>query len=436
MNTSGSSGLSTSVVNTSIASWTPAARRTVFSVSFGLLFYSMGLGLAAAAMGNRVNDIGDRAILLGLLGLAEFLPVFGLVFITGSVADRRNRKYTVLLGQGAAVTVMLLLFVNSSGSDRRLWPYFAAAVALGACRSFISPSFRPIIPAAVNNEQLPRAMSFYSGSWQVAFALGPLLFFVYGYAPKWAFLVAAGLGLAGIAATTLIPAEVGRAHLAPDSTGPKPRPSMAEAIQGLTVIRRHPILLGAIALDLAAVLFGGAVALLPRLSKNVLQLSDFEQGVLRSAGGIGAVLVAVVLASKPFNRSIGTILLVAVALFGVFTIVLGLATSLWVACVAHAALLGADSVSVYIRSTLVPLVTPPDQQGRVAAVESVFIGASNELGAAESGVAAELLGTRGGIVSGGVLTLGVVALWWVAFPALRKLDRFSDADRHTPAPTG
>jgi MFS family permease len=421
----------------SISSWTPLARRTVMSVAGGLVLYSMGLGLTAAAMGNRVNDIGDRAILLGLLGLAEFLPVFGLVFVTGGIADRHDRKRTVQIGQAAAAVVMFLLFLNSSGSDQRLWPYFAAAVALGACRSFISPSFRPMIPAAVTPEQIPRAMSFYSGSWQVAFALGPLLFFVYGYGPKWAFLLATGLGIAGFVATSFVPKSVGRAHLAQhDGLAVREKPTMAEAIRGLTVIRQHPILLGAIALDLAAVLFGGAVALLPRLSKNVLQLSDFEQGVLRSAGGIGAVLVAVVLASRPVNRSIGRVLLVAVALFGVFTIVLGLATSLWVACLAHAALLGADSVSVYIRATLVPLVTPPDQQGRVAAVESVFIGASNELGAAESGLAAELLGTRGGIVSGGILTLGVVAVWWFAFPVLRKLDRFSDAEQHgaTPAP--
>ncbi len=411
---------------TALASWTPAAKRTVTAVCSGLALYSAGWGLTIVSMANRINDIGDKAILLGLFGLAEFIPVASLVLVTGSVSDRRDRKRTVMLSQFAAVVFMLLFFINSSGSDTRLWPYYLGAIGAGTIRAFMSPSNRPMIPAAVTPAQLPRAMSFYSASWQVAFALGPLLFFTYGIAPKWSFLCGAGLVATALLATSFIPREVGRAHLA---HVPTEKPTFAEAIEGLTIIRTNPILLGAIALDLAAVLFGGAIALLPRLSKNELGLDAWNQGLLRSAGGVGAVLVALALTRKPLTQNIGPILMFVVGLFGVFTVMLGLAQTLWVACLAHAGLMGADSVSVFIRSTLVPLVTPTDQQGRVSAVENVFIGASNELGAAESGVAGQFLGTRGGIVSGGLLTMVVVAIFWKFFPTLRRVNRFDDAAR-------
>lgn len=406
------------------SAWTPEAKRAVAVIAGGLGLYSMGFGLTVASMANRINDIGDKAIFLGLLGLAEFAPVFGLALLTGSVSDRFDRRRTVLIGQAAVVSVILALFWVSSGTDNSMAPYYVAAVALGACRAFISPSYRPLIPAAVPEALIARAMSFYGGSWQVAFALGPLLFFLYGWAPKWAFLAGAGLVSCGMAATFMVPRHVGRAHL---SAGPRERPTMKAALEGLHVIRTNPVLLGAISLDLAAVLFGGAIALLPRLATNELGLSAFEQGVLRSAGGVGAVTVAIVLAVRPVTRRVGVVLLASVGVFGVFTIALGLSGGLLAAVCAHAALLGADSVSVYIRSAVVPIVTPADQQGRVSAVEGVFIGASNELGAFESGVAAQLLGTRGGIVSGGVATLLVVGLFWRAFPALRRLDRFEDA---------
>jgi MFS family permease len=396
----------------------------VAAISGGLVLYSMGFGLTVVSMANRVNDIGDRAILLGLLGLAEFAPVFGLALVTGSVADRFDRRRTVMLGQAAMVAVIMGLVALTSGADTSLAPYYVAAVALGACRAFVSPSYRPLVPAAVPDALIARAMSFYSGSWQVAFAVGPLLFFLYGWAPRWAFLAGAALVAAGLLATSFVPPEVGRAHLA---SVPPERPTLRTALEGLHVIRRNPVLLGAISLDLAAVLFGGAVALLPRLSTNVLDLDAWQQGVLRSAGGVGAVGVAILLAARPVTRHVGMVLLASVALFGVFTITLGLSGGLIAAAASHAALLGADSVSVFIRSAVVPIVTPPEQQGRVSAVEGVFIGASNELGAFESGVAAQLLGTRGGIVSGGVLTLAVVGVFWFAFPSLRRLNRFEDA---------
>ena len=199
---------------------------------------------------------------------------------------------------------------------------------------------------------------------------------------------------------------------------------LREAVEGVRFVRSQPILLGAISLDLFAVLFGGAVALLPAIAQNRLGVGAVGLGLLRAAIGIGAGTVTLVLVGRPVVRRVGRTLLVAVALFGVGTIVLGVTTSFVVAFIALAALSGADSVSVFIRSTLVPLVTPHDKRGRVLAVEAVFIGASNELGAFESGVAGQLLGPAAAVVLGGAATLGVAALWWTLFPALREVDRF------------
>jgi hypothetical protein len=213
---------------------------------------------------------------------------------------------------------------------------------------------------------------------------------------------------------------------APLAPPPAPRGRIHEAFEGLRVIRRNPVLLGAISLDLFAVLFGGAVALLPALAENRLGVGAVGLGWLRAATGIGAAVVTVALSARPIRRHIGRTLYLVVALFGVFTIVLGLTRSFAVAFVALLLLSAADSVSVFIRSTLVPLVTPSPARGRVMAVEGVFLGASNELGAFESGVAGQVLGTSGAVLLGGFATIGVVGVWTVLFPALGRMDRFPD----------
>jgi hypothetical protein len=217
-------------------------------------------------------------------------------------------------------------------------------------------------------------------------------------------------------------------HVHPRDALPRARPSWREAVQGLPFIRRQPVLFGAISLDLFAVLFGGVVALLPAIAEDRLGVGAVGLGWLRAAGGLGAGAVTLGLAARPLTRRVGRTLLVVVATFGVLTIVLGLTRSYAVAFLAMAGLSAADAVSVFIRATLVPLVTPPDMRGRVLAVENVFIGASNELGAFESGVAGQLLGTAPAVVLGGAATLAVAALWWWRFPALRDVDRFPGAE--------
>jgi hypothetical protein len=209
-----------------------------------------------------------------------------------------------------------------------------------------------------------------------------------------------------------------------DREAKTPREVLNEALGGLRFVRHHPILLGAISLDLFAVLFGGAVALLPELAKDRLDVGSIGYGWLRAAVGIGSAVVALALIRRPVTRHVGRVLLVSIAVFGVFTILLGVTTNYAVAFLAIGVLSGADAVSVFIRATLLPLVTPAQVRGRVMAVEMVFIGASNELGAFESGVAGELLGAPAAVVLGGVATILIAIGWWLVFPALRDVDRF------------
>jgi predicted MFS family arabinose efflux permease len=214
------------------------------------------------------------------------------------------------------------------------------------------------------------------------------------------------------------------------------RPGFHDAMEGLRFIRRQPVLLGAISLDLFAVLFGGAVALLPAIAEERLHVDAVGLGWLRAAGGIGAAATTLVLARRPLQRRVGRTLLKVVAAFGAATIILGVTRSFLIAFVAMAVLSGADAISVFIRATLVPLVTPNSKRGRVLAVENVFIGASNELGAFESGVAGQLMGPSGAIALGGAATLAIAGAWWVAFPALRDIDEFPASVAHEPDAAG
>jgi hypothetical protein len=245
-------------------------------------------------------------------------------------------------------------------------------------------------------------------------------------------LVLAGVSILFVrpeAGTLFVRPEAGiTSVVAPEDEPPhEGREGLHEALEGLRFIRGHAVLLGAISLDLFAVLFGGAVALLPAIAEDRLHVGAVGLGWLRAAGGIGAAIVTLALARAPLRQKVGRTLLFVVALFGVFTIVLGVTRSFAVAFIAMAVLSGADAISVFIRATLVPLVTPADKRGRVLAVENVFIGASNELGAFESGVAGQVLGPSGAVVLGGLATMAIAAGWSFAFPALRDVDRFPES---------
>ena len=390
---------------------------------------AIGMFLQAAALGKQVYDITDSELALGMLGLVEFLPALLLLPLTGSAADRFDRRRIGAIGFGAEVIVSLLFFAYATTSPTSALPIFGVAALFGTVRAFVSPAVRAIPPLVAPDGTLPRLMAIYSAMWQVGLIVGPASSgLLYDVDPAVPYVASAGcFVVAGIAIATL------KIRNDQERTPPEQRATWRHAMEGLRFVRGQPVLFGAIALDLFAVLFGGAVALLPAIAEDRLHVGNIGYGWLRAAPGVGAVVISVLLAIRPLRRRIGRSLLVVVAIFGVGTMVLGFTHSYTVAFVALVVLAGADSVSVFIRATIVPLATPDHMRGRVSAVENVFLGASNEVGAFESGVASSLLGVGPAIVIGGVLTIGIVGVWSVAFPALRDIDTFDDvAVPHKP----
>lgn len=435
---------------------TPMLLASVFSV--------MAAMIQITALGKQLYDLSGRDLDLGLLGLAEFAPALLLMTVSGTVADRFDRRRVIAVGLAAeAVASAALAWYAGTGNDR-VWPIFALVIGFGLGRAFVGPSLRAMPADLAPDGGLPRVVAFNVACWQSAMIVGPILAgFLYVVSPSWPFIVATALTSLGIVMIGLTPRtrrpgtahvdesaaviELGDEYRAGESldvlgaeealsiegpTDPDGDPAagrhgrLHETFEGFRVIRRNPALLGAISLDLFAVLFGGAVALLPAIAENRLGVGAIGLGWLRAAGGIGAAIVTICVSARPIRRHVGPIMFAAVAAFGVFTIVLGATRSFAVAFAAMFMLSAADSVSVFVRSTLVPLVTPSSARGRVMAVEGVFIGASNELGAFESGVAGQLLGTGRAVVLGGVATLAVVVGWIAMFPVLWRFDRFPE----------
>ena len=393
------------------------------------------------ALGKHVYSLTGNELDLGWLGLIEFAPAVLLVVFTGTVADRydRRRVSAIAAVAEAGAATGLGLYIASRG--QRVGPIFLLVLAFGISRAFLAPASRSLPADIVAPERLPWVIPRQSAAWQASVVTGPVVGgFLYTIDPMWPFFAMAALLLVSAVALLFIRvqpsaprsiAEPGALEGAVDQPLPHgpdavttPPSQWHEALEGLRFIRRHQIVLGAISLDLFAVLFGGAVALLPAIAEDRLGVDAVGLGWLRAAGGIGAAMVTLVLAVRPLRRHVGRILLIAVAAFGVGTIVLGVTRSFVVAFLAMAVLSGADAVSVFVRATLVPLATPEAKRGRVMAVENVFIGASNELGAFESGVVGQALGAAPAIVLGGVGTLAVAGIWWKLFPALRDVDEF------------
>ena len=383
---------------------------------------SVGMFLQAAALAKQLFDITDSELALGLLGLVEFLPGLILLPLTGSAADRFDRRRVAAVGLAVEAVTAVVFFLYATTEPTSALPLFAVAALFGTAHAFASPAFRSLPPLLAPPGGLPRLMALSAVTWQSGLIVGPAASgFLYDVDPAVPYAATAGcFGVAGLMSLTLTTRRP--QHRTPADE----RPSLHHALEGLRFIRHRPVLFGAISLDLFAVLFGGAIALLPAIAEDRLGVGNVGYGWLRAAPGIGAVLLTALLAIRPLSRRIGRTLYVVVAVFGAATIVFGATTSYAVAFVALIVLSGADAISIFIRNTIVPLATPDHMRGRVMAVENVFIGASNELGAFESGVASTLLGVGPAVVLGGVLTLGVVATWWYVFPALRDIDRFED----------
>lgn len=400
------------------------ADRSVTTFLSAATVSSLAAFLQAAALAKQVYDITGSALALGLLGLAEFLPAALLVPVTGSVADRFDRRRVAALGLLGEGVCSALLAWYALTDPTSVVPIFGLAIGFGACRGFVNPAVRSLPPLIGPAGGLPRFIAFYSVTWQLGLIVGPASSgFLYEFDVAAPYVAAMAMFAVGAFAMVSLRLERPQRR-----TPAEERPSFHHAMEGLRFVRANPVLLGAIALDLFAVLFGGAFALLPAIAEERLGVGNVAYGWLRAAPGFGAVLVTLLLAWRPVRRHVGRVLLVAVGVFGLATIAFGLTTSYVVAFGSLIVLAGADAVSVFIRATVVPLATPDEMRGRVMAVENVFIGASNELGAFESGVTAHLLGVAPAVVLGGVLTCVVVGVWWVRFTELRDIDRFSDLE--------
>ena len=393
---------------------------------FGATFFSMALTMGQITfLGKQVFDMTGEPIFLGLLGLAEFVPAFLLAPITGMVADRFERRLVFAWGLGGEAVASLGLFFYVASDPTSVLPIYGLVVTFGTARAFLMAVSRAMPVDLAPEGARERMVALNVAGWQGGYIVGPVAFgLAFDIDPALPYLLAAGCAAAGIGLLMIVPpSDVRRAAL---MAGAGARAAIAQALEGLRYVRRNRVVLGAISLDLFAVFLGGVQLLLPAIADERLGVGAVRLGWLASAVGIGAAVVMLALSVRPFQRRVGPSLLGSVALFGVGTIVLGLTRSYVVAFVALLVLGGADAVSIFVRGTIVPLATPEEMRGRVLAVEYVFIGGSNELGGFRAGVTAALLGVAGAVVFGGVGTLAVVAVWWLVFPELRRIDYFTE----------
>lgn len=384
------------------------------------------IGWQVYDLARATMSIREAALLLGLVGLAQFLPVFLLSLVVGVIADRVDRRYiaraSIALELGCASA---LAWLAASGSTL-LWPLFAVAVALGVARAFASPALSALAPNLVPPPVLPTAIAWNSIGWQVGAVLGPVLGgLAYDIRPPLPYALAFVLLVASLVALFLIP-PVRR----PASSGAS---GLASVKEGLRYVRGNQIVFGAISLDMFAVILAGANAMLPIFARDILEVGAQGLGYLRAAPAFGAALVALWLTRKPLGSRVGQKMFVNVGIFAIATMVFGLSTSLWLSVGSLAVLGAADMVSVYVRSSLIQLHTPDEMRGRVSSVSMLFVSASNELGEFRAGIMASAIGAVEATVIGGALALGVTLVWTRLFPDLRDADRL-DVPEHLQSP--
>ena len=370
--------------------------------------------IVSVAVGWQVYDLTRDPFDLGLVGVIQFIPSLLLVLVTGAVADRFGRR--LIMGLSAfleALCAAALLYFTLRGMTGPA-PIFAILVLFGIARAFFGPASSSLVANLVPAEDFANAVAWNSSAWQTATIVGPAAGgLLYGLSPEIAYATAAIFMLAGGLLVLSLPKPA--QHTLAD------KPTLETLFAGFHYIWREKVVLGAISLDLFAVLLSGATALLPVYARDILELGPWGLGMLRSAPGVGAIVVAVWLAGHPIRDHAGIIMLAFVGLFGVFTTVFGISTLAWLSIMVLALLGAADMVSVYIRETLIQLWTPDALRGRVNAVNMVFVGASNELGEFRAGMMAAAIGTVPAVVVGGVGAVIVAGLWVVLFPTMRRV---------------
>ncbi|MBY3466311.1 MFS transporter [Rhizobium laguerreae] len=391
---------------------------------FARFLLSFSQQIVSVAVGWQMYDQTGSAIYLGLIGLVQFLPSLLLMLVTGSVADRYNRRaIAALCSLVSALCTLALLAMTVMGTFTPL-PVFAVLLIFGIERAFMSPAVQSLAPNLVPEQDLSNAIAWNSSSWQLAAITGPVLGgLLYGVSAPTAYTVAVVFSVLGAALLYMIPKPVQK------TTGETK--SWAMILGGFSFIRAEKVVLGAISLDLFAVLLGGATALMPIFARDILTLGPWGLGLLRAAPGLGAIVMAIFLAAYPLKHRAGIYMFIGVALFGVGTIIFGVSTNTEVSIAALALMGAADMVSVYVRESLIALWTPDHLRGRVNAVNMVFVGASNELGEFRAGTMAALFGAVPAVVIGGVGTLVVAAIWASSFPKLRRIDTL-DAPSASP----
>ena len=396
-------------------------RRRDLTLFVGSRFLSTcAMQIQSVAIGWQIYDMVRTPLALGLVGLCQFVPMFLLTLPAGDISDRFNqRRVYGLAGVVQAFCSALFLLLTFVAPHQAL-PFYLVLILFGAARGFAGPASQSLLPFLVAQERLPHAISIGSSFFTAAVIAGPALGgFLYALGPAAVY----GLCIAGFAVSAVIISRLGGRRFVPDAPSAG---GMERVAEGVRFVRNRPVVLGAISLDLFAVLLGGATALLPVYARDILHVGPIGLGFLRSAPAAGAFSVAFYLTRRQIKGQVGFKMFASVAIFGLATILFGLSTSFLLSLVALFVLGASDMVSVNIRSSLIQLATPDAMRGRVSAVNMLFIGASNELGEFESGMTAALFGTVPAVVLGGIGTLAVVAIWAKLFPPLRVVNKFSD----------
>jgi MFS family permease len=381
---------------------------------------TMAIQVQSVAIGWQIYDMERTPLSLGLVGLCQFLPMFLFTLPAGDVTDRFNQRLIYSLAASLQALCSALFLGLSLFRPHDVLLFYAVLVLFGAARGFSGPSGTSLLPFLVPPEKLPRSISVNVSAFNAAVIAGPAMGgFLYGFGP----VAVYSLCIAGFGVAALIVARLGGRRLKPEQTLATRFERVAE---GVRFVKSRPVILGAISLDLFAVLLGGATALLPIYARDILHVGPDGLGLLRSAPAAGAFLMGALLTHWQIKHGVGVKMFASVALFGLATIIFGISTSFYLSLLMLFLLGAADLVSVNVRQALIQISTPDTMRGRVSSVSQLFIGASNELGEFESGITAALLGTVPAVVAGGIGTLLVVAGWMKLFPALRRVNSFRD----------
>jgi predicted MFS family arabinose efflux permease len=381
---------------------------------------TLGTQIQSVAIGWQVYDMTRDPVALGYVGLSIFLPMLLLVLPAGDLADRVDRRRMLMASYLVQVVASAMLLILTLTGFKEMWAFYSVITLLGVALGLSQPAMQSFLPFLVPLDRLPQAIAWNASAYRIAVIGGPAVGgFLYDLGPVVNYSLCLALyifTLVGMAILRIRPQQGERGG----------GTALERIVDGIVYMRARPILLGAISLDLFAMFLGGTTALLPIFARDILHTGPAGLGFLRTAPAMGAAIVAIVLTRWQLRRHTGISMFACVAIFGIATIVFGLSRDFYLSMVALAVSGAADMVSVYVRSALVQLATPDNMRGRIGSLNSLFIGASNELGEFRAGMTAGAFGTVPAVVLGGFGTVFVVGLWMALFPPLRRVDRFSD----------